>query len=454
VTGTGRGIEVSHSDDGDRSRATVFFRFILVIPHLIWLLVWGIGIVLVLPVHWVIALILGRPAGWAHAFYTAYVRYALHVFAYWYLAAERYPGFLGEPGYVVDAEMPPLEQQRRWTIALRLFLAIPPLVLAATLGNGFGGGGGSSQGDDTAYAASFNLGLGFTIAFLAWFASLALARIPQGLRDAQVYCLGYVAQAYGYFFLLTDRFPTSDPRAVPLSPMPERPVRLRDEGEVRRNRLLVFFRLPLVVPHFVWLTLWSIVTFFAAVVSWLVALAIGRVPDPLHRFLAAFVRYWMHVGSFLYILGGPYPGFLGRAGSYPVDLEVDPPQRQSRLKTLFRLFLAFPAFLAGSAFGTVMLAAAIGAWWASLFTGRIPQGLKGLLGWGVRFQAQMYGYLLLLTDRYPYTGPDGRGRPEVAEPGAAPPAAEPGAPPPPAEPGAPPPPPAPPRDWERAPEAP
>ena len=443
MTGAGQGIRVSHTDDGERSRLTVFFRFILVIPHLIWLFIWGIGIVVVLPVHWVGALILGRSAGWAHAFYTAYVRYALHVYAYWYLAAQRYPGFVGDPGYVVDAEMPPPERQRRWTIALRLILAIPAFVLSAALGNGFGGGGGGGGGstggeDAEAFAASINLGLSFVVAFLAWFSSLALARIPQGLRDAQVYCLGYAAQVFGYFFLLTDRYPTSDPHAVPLSPMPDHPVRLRDEGERRRNRLLVLFRLPLTVPHFVWLTLWSIVAFFAAVIAWLVALFIGRAPDPLHRFLAAFVRYSTHVLSFLYVLGGPFPGFLGRAGSYPVDLEIGPPQRQSRLKTLFRFFLAFPAFLAGGAFSTVTLVAGIGAWWASLFTGRIPEGLKGLLGWSLRYQAQVYAYLLLLTDRYPYTGPDGRGERPAEEPSAA---AAPSA-------GAAP------QDWQAAPEAP
>jgi hypothetical protein len=432
VTGTGQGIRVSHNDDGGRNRATVFFRFILVIPHLIWLLIWGIGIVVVLPIHWVIALILGRPAGWAHSFYASYVRYALHVYAYWYLASERYPGFIGDPGYIVDADMPPPEPQRRWTIALRLLLTIPPFVLAAALTSGFGGGGtSSSSGDET--AASLNIGLGFIVAFLSWFASLALGRTPQGLRDAQVYCLGYAAQVYGYLFLLTDRFPTSDPRAVPLLPMPEHPVRLRDEGERRRNRLLVFFRLPLAIPHLVWLTIWAIAAFVMAVLAWLLALVLGRVPDWLHRFLAAFVRYSTHVISFLYVLGGPYPGFVGRAGSYPVELEVDPPAPQSRLKTFFRFFLAFPAFLAGGAFSTVMTLAGIGAWWAALFTGRIPEGLKGLLAWTVRYQAQLYGYLLLLTDRYPYTGPDGRGATAADEPpaGAAPPA-----------------------DWQRAPEAP
>jgi Domain of unknown function (DUF4389) len=433
VTDAGRGIRVSHQDDGARSRLTVFFRFILVIPHLIWLLLWGIAILVLLPVHWVIALILGRPADWAHAFYTSYVRYALHVYSYWYLAAERYPGFVGEPGYVVDAEMPPPEPQRRWTIALRLILAIPPFVLSAALGNGFGwGGGSSSEGGDAATASAINLGLGFVLAFLAWFASLALARTPQGIRNAQVYCLGYATQVFGYFFLLTGRYPTSDPHAVPLAPMPAHPVRLRDEGEVRRNRLLVFFRLPLTVPHLVWLTLWSIPAFVAAVVSWFAALVTGRVPDPLHRFLAAFVRYSTHVVSFLYVLGGPFPGFVGRAGSYPVDLEVDPPESQHRLKTLFRVFLAVPAFLASGAFSTVTLVAGIGAWWASLFTGRIPEGLKRLLGWSVRYQSQVYAYLLLLTERYPYTGPDGRGERPAAEPstGAAP------------------------EDWRAAPEAP
>jgi Domain of unknown function (DUF4389) len=95
-----------------------------------------------------------------------------------------------------------------------------------------------------------------------------------------------------------------------------------------------------------------------------------------------------------------------------------------------------PAFLAGSAFSSVMLVAGIGAWWAALFVGRIPEGLKGLLGWAVRYQAQLNGYWFLLTDRYPYTGPDGRRATEAHEAPAEP------------SPGAVR------EDWRRAPEAP
>jgi uncharacterized protein DUF4389 len=415
-------ITIRHTDDGDRGRAAVFFRLIIIIPHFIWLAVWSIGALLVAPVHWVIALIRGGPAEWAHSFYSAYVRYSLHVYAYFYLAAGRYPGFIGDPGYVVDADFPPPGRQARWTIALRFFIALPALVLAGALSGGLDGGGYSSQGDDAeTYAFSFG-GLGSAIAFLAWFACLALARIPGGLRDAQVYCQGYAAQAFGYLLLLTDRYPTSDPDAVPLDPMPAHPVRLHTGEDHGRNRLTVAFRLILAIPHLVWLTLWSIAAFFVSIAAWLAALATGRLPDALHGFLAAYVRYGTHVTAYLEILGDPFPGFLGRAGSYPVDLEIDDPEPQHRAKTAFRIVLALPAWLVAGSFGAVAILAAIGAWFCVLFTGRIPDGLHGLLAWATRYEAQFYSYLLFLTDRYPYTGPDGSGRlqPEPAEPPADP----------------------------------
>jgi Domain of unknown function (DUF4389) len=411
-------IRVTHTDDGARSRVAVFFRLIITLPHLIWLAIWTIGAVLLAPVHWVIALVRGGPAGWAHEFYSAFVRYTLHVYAYFYLAAGRYPGFIGQPGYVVDADIPPPGTQRRWTIALRFFIALPALVLASALSSGVGGNAGRRGDDAEMIGASFG-GLGFAIALLAWFASLWLARTPTGLRDAQVYCQGYAAQAFGYLLLLNDRYPTSDPDAVPLDPMPAHPVRLRTDDDGTRNRLTVFFRLLLAIPYIAWFVIWSIAVFFAAIAGWFAALATGRLPDALHRFLAAFTRYGTHAGSFIYLLGGPFPGFLGRPGTYPVELEIDDPLPQHRAKTAFRIVLVIPAWIVASAFGGIAFLAAVGAWFSAMFTGRVPSGLRGLLAWALRYEAQAYAYLLLLTDRYPYTGPDGRGRREP-EPVAAP----------------------------------
>jgi hypothetical protein len=200
--------------------------------------------------------------------------------------------------------------------------------------------------------------------------------------------------------------------------MPAHPVRLQVAGDRERNRLTVFFRLLLAIPHIVWWSLWAIAAFIAAIAGWFAALVTGRLPDALHRFLGAFVRYGTHLHSFVVLLGAPFPGVTGRPGSYPVDLEIDEPQPQHRAKTGVRVFLAIPAVAAAGGFGSVAAVAAVGAWFSALATGRLPEGLHGQLGGAVRYEAQAYAYLLLLTDRYPYTGPDGRGRPAADPPPA------------------------------------
>ena len=96
------------------------------------------------------------------------------------------------------------------------------------------------------------------------------------------------------------------------------------------------FRLLLTIPHLVWLTLWAVPAALAAVVAWLLALVLGRVPRFLHRFLAAFVRTSTHVWAFLCVVGRPFPGFVGREGSYPIDLTIAPPapaRSRSRSRT-------------------------------------------------------------------------------------------------------------------------
>ena len=82
--------------------------------------------------------------------------------------------------------------------------------------------------------------------------------------------------------------------------------------------------------------------------------------------------------AFLFLIGGPFPGFVGAAGSYPVDLAIDPPARQRRLVTLFRGLLAIPALLLGGAYSAVVWVAALLGWWAALFTGRMPEGLRNI----------------------------------------------------------------------------
>jgi hypothetical protein len=399
-------VEIVVRDDLRRSRLTVFFRLLLAIPHFIWLVLWSIAAFVTVILNWFATLFAGRPPSGLHRFLSSYVRYQTHVFAYLTLAANPYPGFTGEQGsYPVDVRIPGPERQSRWTVAFRLLLAIPALILVGVLlsGPGGGGAGSGSDGADVAYQSG---GVLAAVALLGWFASLVLGRMAHGLRNFAVYGLRYNAEATSYLFLLTGRYPNSDPLLpTEAGAPPERPIRIRVEDDLRRSRLTVFFRLLLWLPHFVWLVLWSVAAFVAAFVAWLVALVIGRVPAGLHGFLAAYVRYSAHITAYVLLGANPFPGFTGTAGTYPVDIEIDPPTPQRRLVTFFRLFLGLPAILLESALGTLAFVAAFLGWFAALVTGRMPGGLRHVVTWSVRYSAQATGYLLLLTDRYPYSGP-------------------------------------------------
>ena len=393
-------LRVTSTDDLERNRLTVFFRLLLGIPHLLWLGIWSSGMILISPVMWVVTLVKRRPPDGLHDVYAMWIRYAVHVDAYLSLAANPYPGFLGAPGsYPVDAQIPraaEVPDQNRWSVFFRFVLALPPLMFAAALGGGSYAGG---------YRYSFGA-LG-TLAFLSWFAILATGRMPAGLQRAARYCLGYTAQATAYLFLVTPRYPNAHPRAVTeVDELPEHPVAMTLDDDPHRSRLTVFFRLPLAIPHIVWILLWGIVVAITSIVAWLWTLIAGRLPGGLHRFYARYVRYSTHLTAFLYVAGGPFPGFTGAPGSYPLDVGIAGPERQNRWKTGFRLLLAFPAFFVGSALARGAQLAAIGTWFVSLFTARVPLGLRAFMAWSLRYQAQVNAYSLLLTDRYPFSAPD------------------------------------------------
>jgi uncharacterized protein DUF4389 len=409
---------VVRGDELDRSRLTTFFRLLLAIPVLVWLFLRGIAAFVVAFVNWLAVLIQGEVPDSLHDFVASYVRYAAQVSAYVFLAADPYPWFRVQADYPVDVEIDPPTRQSRWTGFFRLVLALPALALAATLGGGLGGSSGSSgsaRGGDEYWAASWGLsagGVAAVAAFLAWFFIVARGLVPRGIRDLVRYAIGYSAQALGYLLLVTGRYPTSDPAlAEPYAELPRHPVRMVVVDGLERSRVTVLFRLLLAIPHFVWIALWSIAVVFAVFVAWVAALVTGQVPAGLHRFLAAYVRYAVHLQAYVFVVGRRFPGFTGQPG-YGIDLEIDPPRPQRRLVTLFRLVLAIPALLLAGALGGVLFVAGFLGWWYALVRGRMPEGLRNLGAICIRYGEQTSAYVLLLTDRYPYGAPVLQGRPE------------------------------------------
>ncbi len=180
----------------------------------------------------------------------------------------------------------------------------------------------------------------------------------------------------------------------------DHPIRLSVSDDLRRTRLTVAFRLILAIPHLIWVALWGIVVALAVIVSWFATLFAGRTPDGLHDFIAQYLRYQTQLYGYLLFLADPYPGFMG-TDPYDADLSVAPAAAQNRWTVAFRIIVAIPALLVSSVVGYLLEVLAIISWFACLFTGGMPLGLRNLTAWGVRFTAQTNGYLALLTDRYP-----------------------------------------------------
>jgi len=181
------------------------------------------------------------------------------------------------------------------------------------------------------------------------------------------------------------------------------PVRLVGGEDLQRSRLTVFFRIFLLIPHAIVLFFYAIGAMVVTVVAWFAALITGRVPDGMHAFIAGYERYYARVLAYGAILADPFPPF-GASGSYPVDLEIDPPVDQNRLTVLFRIILAIPCIIVLYVLQNLLYLVAIGNWFVALFAGRVPPGLETLGMFCLRFLVRTHTYIALVNPRYPAFG--------------------------------------------------
>ena len=180
----------------------------------------------------------------------------------------------------------------------------------------------------------------------------------------------------------------------------DHPIGLIVTDDLERSRLTVFFRALLAIPHVIVVYLWGIAAFLAVIVAWFAALFTARVPGGLHSFIAGYLRYSTHVFGYLLLLADPWPGFSS-TDPYPFDARIDGPEPQGRVSVFFRTLLAIPALILSSIFRTVNQVIALLGWFYALATGRMSPGMRDISAWLFRYELQTYGYLFLLTGRYP-----------------------------------------------------
>jgi hypothetical protein len=112
-----------------------------------------------------------------------YMRWRANVVTYAALLRDEYPPF-GEGDYPVIFQVPYPEKSNRWTVALRLILVIPHVVvlLFVTL-------------------------VWLATAIIAWFAILFTGRYPEGLFRFGVGTMRWTLRVQAYLYLMRDEYP-------------------------------------------------------------------------------------------------------------------------------------------------------------------------------------------------------------------------------------------------------
>jgi hypothetical protein len=164
----------------------------------------------------------------------------------------------------------------------------------------------------------------------------------------------------------------------------------------------------LAIPHLFVLSALNSVSEIIGIVSWVIILFTGELPEALANFQVMIMRYSARTYVFAGFLKEEYPLFT--FAMTPTDPGDDPrvhvdvaPQlvNRNRLTVAFRIILVIPQFIVLALLGAASFVAVVIAFFAVLFTGQWPDGLRDFVVKVMRWSVRVQAYFLLLTDEYP-----------------------------------------------------
>jgi hypothetical protein len=210
--------------------------------------------------------------------------------------------------YPVSVHVQPmLGNRNRLTTAFRFFLALPHLILV-------GGPIAIVNSMDWSTDQGWNFGYGSggvlsivacVVTLIVWFAILFTGRHPEGLWKLVAYYLRWRVHAIAYITLLRDEYPPFGEGDYPAELGLEMP-------HLPRNRLTVFFRLFLALPHIIVLWLLSMAWALTTAIAWVVILFTGRYPEALYGFALGVLAWSVRVEAYVLLLRDEYPPFTLR----------------------------------------------------------------------------------------------------------------------------------------------
>lgn len=173
------------------------------------------------------------------------------------------------------------ESRNRLTVAFRIILAIPHLVVSQVWG----------------YLAQI-------LALVQWFIALFTGQRNDGIWNMQRQWLDYSSRVSGYVGLLYDPYPAFGTAPGPV------PVVTSIEFEQSANRLTVGLRFLWIIPAALLAAVIGIGALFVGLVSWFAILFTGKHPRGMWDFLHRAMKYSQQVQAYGLLLTDTYPKWV------------------------------------------------------------------------------------------------------------------------------------------------
>jgi len=194
------------------------------------------------------------------------------------------------------------------------------------------------------------------------------------------------------------------PATAPTGAYPAR-LTVSDDNKIANWRALV--HVIMAIPHMIVMYLVGIVAQIVGMIGWFAVMFTGTMPEGMHNILAMYLRYTNRLTGFMLLMTEEYPPFefdttAADNSGYPIRSDFDyQPGPRSRLTTFFRILMVIPQYFVLMFVIMGAYLAYFVAWFAVLFTGRNPEGIRNFLIGVGRWITRVQAYFWLLTDEYP-----------------------------------------------------
>ena len=145
---------------------------------------------------------------------------------------------------------------------------------------------------------------------VAWFTGVFAGKVPTGVQGLIIAYIRYSARLQTYLMFMREEYPPFSFDTDFADPGNDPRTRVEFVPAIEnRNRLTIFFRMFLLIPHSIMAIFLFIALYFVAIIGWFAVIITGRWPSGLESFMIGFIRWSTRFSAYAYLVTDEFPPF-------------------------------------------------------------------------------------------------------------------------------------------------